>query len=112
MTETLENFSESLKHFGALDYTVFIFMLAVCSCIGLFFGYKDHVKHKANKSESRRGSDTLDYLLGGKNVQVFPGRTYEGSKVLRRDFVFSIIFSGNVTRRFVRFGNYTLRNEY
>jgi hypothetical protein len=72
-SETLENFSASLKRFSFLDYAVFVFMLAVCSCVGLFFGYKDHVKRKANKSESRRGSGTLDYLLGGKNVQVFPG---------------------------------------
>ena len=73
MSETFENFSESLKRFGATDYAVFGFMLTVCSVIGLYFGYKDHVKHKANKLKSRRGSDALDYLLGGKNVQVFPG---------------------------------------
>lgn len=87
MTETLENFSESLKHFGALDYAVFVIMLATCSCIGLLFGYKDHMKHKANKSKSRRGSnaqeEALDYLLGGKNVQVFPGRIFQKLKRFR-----------------------------
>lgn len=93
MTETLENFSESLKHFGVLDYAVFLFMLAVCSCIGLFFGFKDHMKHKANKSKSRRGSnsDTLDYLLGGKNVQVFPGKNYESSNFAIQNYMFSNI---------------------
>lgn len=73
MSESVDNVSESLKRFGPIDYAVFVFMLIVCSVIGLYFGYKDHVKHKANKLKARRGSEALDYLLGGKNVQVFPG---------------------------------------
>jgi hypothetical protein len=112
MTETLEDFSASLKHFGAFDYAVFVLMLAVCSLIGLFFGYKDHIKHKANKTKSRRGSETLDYLLGGKNVQVFPGRNYKSSKLLNQRVIFSSIFSGDVTRCFVRFGNHTFGNQH
>ena len=71
MTET---FTEPLERFTTADYSVFALMLIVCSGIGLYFGYKDHVKHKASKVVSRSGSDALNYLLGGKNVQVFPGR--------------------------------------
>ena len=71
--ESVESINESLRLFSALDYAVFLVMLVVCSCVGLFFGFKDHVKHKTNKSQSRRDSETLDYLLGGQNVQVFPG---------------------------------------
>ena len=70
--QSVKDYSDSLKHFEAIDYVVFVFMLIVCSIIGLYFGYKDHVKHKLHKKKDRRGSDTLDYLLGGKNVQVFP----------------------------------------
>ena len=73
MTESVESLSESLKQFGVVDYAVFIIMLIVCSCVGLYFGYSDHVQSKKNKFKSRRGSQTLEYLLGGKNVQVFPG---------------------------------------
>lgn len=73
MTESVENVNASLMHFGVIDYAVFFFMLFVCSAIGLYFGYKDHAKHKANKSQLRNESRILDYLLGGRNVQVFPG---------------------------------------
>jgi solute carrier family 5 (sodium-coupled monocarboxylate transporter), member 8/12 len=73
MSETVENVSESLKRFGLIDYVVFLFMLAMCSMVGLYFGFKDHKKRQASKLKARRGSDALDYLLGGKNVQVFPG---------------------------------------
>lgn len=73
MEENVEDITASLKQFGAIDYAVFIFMLVVCSFIGLYFGYQDHQKHKENKLKARRGSEALDYLLGGKNVQVFPG---------------------------------------
>lgn len=73
MSESVDNVSESFKQFGAIDYAVFVFMLFMCTCIGLYFGYKDHMKHKKNRLKSKRGSDAMDYLLGGKNVQVFPG---------------------------------------
>lgn len=68
MTESVNNISDSLKQFELVDYAVFGFMLIVCLVIGLYFGYKDHNKNKASGS-----AGTVDYLLGGKNVQVFPG---------------------------------------
>lgn len=73
MTGSVEDVGASLKQFGVADYAVFIFMLIVCSCVGLYFGYADHAQNKKRKLEARRGSETLDYLLGGRNVQVFPG---------------------------------------
>jgi solute carrier family 5 (sodium-coupled monocarboxylate transporter), member 8/12 len=68
---SVDDFSNSLKRFGAADYAVFITMLVCCSCVGLFFGYQDHIKHKRSKNQ-RRGSEALDYLMGGRNMQVFP----------------------------------------
>jgi solute carrier family 5 (sodium-coupled monocarboxylate transporter), member 8/12 len=87
MNETLEELTESLKHFSTVDYAVFLLMLLVCSSVGLFFGYKDHKKHKANKSESQSNSETLDYLLGGKNVQVFPGNNFKSIKKFYLNFL-------------------------
>lgn len=70
MSQNVADVSDSLKRFDVIDYTVFIFMLVLCSFIGLFFGYEDHRKQKA-----RRGSGWVEeYLLGGRNVQVFPGK--------------------------------------
>lgn len=75
MTESVEDVGASLKQFGVIDYAVFIFMLVLCSFVGLYFGYADHSQKKKNKFNSRRDSDgTLEYLLGGKNLQVFPGK--------------------------------------
>lgn len=85
-SKNVDDESESLKTFGAADYAVFLIMLAVCSFIGLYFGYKDHKKHKRNRLKSRRGSAALEYLLGGKNVQVFPGM-FEQKLYLFRHFI-------------------------
>ena len=66
---------ELLSHFGIADYSVFIFMLVVCSCIGLFFGYQDHRKNRKRLQQNDRANDddqALEYLVGGRNMQVFP----------------------------------------
>jgi solute carrier family 5 (sodium-coupled monocarboxylate transporter), member 8/12 len=68
---TVDDLSKSLKRFGTADYAVFITMLILCSCIGIYFGYQDHVKHKRSKKQ-RRGSEALEYLMGGRKMQVFP----------------------------------------
>lgn len=73
MSENVEEISTALRRFDPIDFAVFVFMLLVCSFIGLYFGYKDHKKYKADKLKSRSGTEALDYLLGGKNVPVFPG---------------------------------------
>lgn len=69
--QSVEDLSNSLKRFGKADYAVFIIMLVSCSMIGLYFGYQDHQKNKKAKHR-RRGSAALDYLMGGRNMQVFP----------------------------------------
>lgn len=81
MSQNANILNESLKRFGVADYAVFAFMLTVCSLVGLYFGYKDHVKHKSNKVKSVVGTETLDYLLGGKNVQMFPGLRFIGKEI-------------------------------
>jgi solute carrier family 5 (sodium-coupled monocarboxylate transporter), member 8/12 len=69
----VEELSDSLKRFGTADYAVFIMMLVCCSMVGLYFGYQDHKKRKkAKKSKVSDNNGALDYLMGGRNMQVFP----------------------------------------
>lgn len=70
--ESVEDVSNSMKRFGTADYAVFICMLLTCSIVGLYFGYQDHKKQKNDKLKQRRGSAAADYLMGGRNMQVFP----------------------------------------
>lgn len=70
--QSVEEISNSLKRFGTADYAVFIFMLMTCSVVGLYFGLQDHKKQKKDKLKQRRGSAAADYLMGGRNMQVFP----------------------------------------
>lgn len=109
MSESVDNVSASLKRFGVIDYAVFVFMLVVCSIVGLYFGYKDHVKHKANKLKSRRGSAALDYLLGGKNVQVFPGQLQEPKIQVFQNLV---LHSCNVLGCHFRFRHHASGHEH
>lgn len=69
---SVDDVNKSLKRFGLADYMVFGFMLIMCSAVGIYFGFKDHKKHQKNKLKARRGSEELDYLMGGRNMQVFP----------------------------------------
>lgn len=69
--KTLEDVVSSLKHFGNADYSVFIAMLTSCSLVGFFFAWKDHTKHKKSTA-LEQGGETDDYLMGGRNMQVFP----------------------------------------
>ena len=61
-----------VHHFETADYAVFIFMLIVCSCIGLVFGYKDHMKNNKRGHQRDNEQAALDYLVGGRNLQVVP----------------------------------------
>lgn len=63
--------SSALQHFGILDYFVFVLMLSVCAIIGLYFGLIEK-KKKQSYNEQRRGSEALDYLVGGRKMKVFP----------------------------------------
>jgi hypothetical protein len=69
---SVDDLSDSLKRFGTADYAVFITMLVCCSMVGLYFGYQDHRKHKKSKNQPQGGSEANDYLMGGRNMQVFP----------------------------------------
>lgn len=57
------------KYFGTIDYFVFIVMLIASSLVGLYFGCQDH-RHRRKKVSSK--SDSENYLMGGRNMQIFP----------------------------------------
>ncbi|XP_055547206.1 sodium-coupled monocarboxylate transporter 1-like isoform X1 [Wyeomyia smithii] len=69
--QSVDELSRSLQRFNWPDYLVFVLMLVSCIFIGIFFGYKDHVKHK-NRKTARRDSEALDYLVGGRKMKIFP----------------------------------------
>lgn len=69
--KTLEDVTASLVRFGIADYSVFIAMLIVCSLVGFYFAWKDYKSHK-NATDKEPGCETEDYLMGGRNMQVFP----------------------------------------
>lgn len=65
-----EEFGESLKYFSAADYTVFIGMLAICTFIGLYFGYQDY---KGRKEAPKNAHDEAsNYLMGGRDMPLVP----------------------------------------
>ncbi|XP_075145578.1 kin of rumpel isoform X1 [Haematobia irritans] len=66
--------SSSLQHFGWVDYCVFVLMLIICALIGFYFGFieKKQKNQKRSGHEERRGSEALDYLVGGRKMKVFP----------------------------------------
>ncbi|XP_049538488.1 sodium-coupled monocarboxylate transporter 1-like [Anopheles darlingi] len=68
---TIESIHRRLQRFDWPDYLVFVLMLLICIVIGLYFGYRDHQKHKRQKN-ARRGSEALDYLVGGRKMKIFP----------------------------------------
>lgn len=68
--DSVEELSKSLQRFSWPDYLVFVLMLFSCMCIGVYFGWQDHQKKKHHKA--RRGSEALDYLVGGRKMKVFP----------------------------------------
>uniref|UniRef100_A0A182LRU4 Sodium/solute symporter n=1 Tax=Anopheles culicifacies TaxID=139723 RepID=A0A182LRU4_9DIPT len=70
--QTIDSISRSLQRFDWPDYVVFVLMLLICIVIGVFFGYQDHQKHKRRRKQARRDSEALDYLVGGRKMQIFP----------------------------------------
>ncbi|XP_030373602.1 sodium-coupled monocarboxylate transporter 1 isoform X3 [Scaptodrosophila lebanonensis] len=82
----VKDLSSSLQHFGFVDYFVFVAMLVVCAFIGFYFGFIEKKKKKTKGQvsnnekdaagaagiEERRGSEALDYLVGGRKMKVFP----------------------------------------
>lgn len=51
---------KSFQHFTWIDYSVFVFMLAICTGIGLYFGCVQKQK------------STQDYLMGGRHMNIVP----------------------------------------
>lgn len=66
---SVDDANNSLKRFGLADYLVFVFMLVMCSVVGVYFGYENH---KKSKLKTRRGSGALNYLVGGRKMHIFP----------------------------------------
>jgi solute carrier family 5 (sodium-coupled monocarboxylate transporter), member 8/12 len=56
--------------FGAADYAVFISMLAICTFIGLYFGYVDYRKRKGMTKDAN--TEAADYLMGGRDMSIIP----------------------------------------
>jgi sodium-coupled monocarboxylate transporter 8/12 len=66
---------KSLQQFGLLDYAIFALMLVISSLIGVYFGCQDRLKSKKyrlNRLNTNNGSEVLEYLVGGRNLQVLP----------------------------------------
>jgi solute carrier family 5 (sodium-coupled monocarboxylate transporter), member 8/12 len=61
---------EKISSFQVIDYVVLIVMLAMCSMIGIFFGYKDYKRQKGNSHQSTHNAE--DYLLGGRKMSILP----------------------------------------
>ncbi|XP_069696488.1 sodium-coupled monocarboxylate transporter 1-like [Periplaneta americana] len=57
---SMEDNGEALHGFEIADYIVFVFMLLVCFCIGIYYGF---CTGKVSATE---------YLMGGRNMQIFP----------------------------------------
>lgn len=71
-TMNVSDLSTSLQHFGVMDYCVFVLMLIICAGIGFYFGFIEKKKKNQRNVEHRRGSEALDYLVGGRKMKVFP----------------------------------------
>ncbi|XP_017848100.1 sodium-coupled monocarboxylate transporter 1 isoform X1 [Drosophila busckii] len=83
---SVKDLSSALQHFGIVDYLVFIAMLVVCAVIGFYFGFIEKKQKSKNGQvptddkdaagaagvEERRGSEALDYLVGGRKMKVLP----------------------------------------
>lgn len=53
-----------MQKFSWPDYSMFILMLATCAGIGVYFGFFE--------KKSKHVADESDYLVGGRNMKVFP----------------------------------------
>lgn len=63
MTEeklTVAEVRASMQHFTVIDYVFFVFMLAICGGIGIYFGCV------------KKQRSTQDYLMGGRNMKLVP----------------------------------------
>lgn len=71
--KSFDEVAASLRRFGIVDYCVFIAMLAGCSLVSLYFAWSEHRKQdKTSELEQDRGCESDNYLMGGRNMSVFP----------------------------------------
>jgi solute carrier family 5 (sodium-coupled monocarboxylate transporter), member 8/12 len=61
---SVEDVRIALQHFTLPDYLMFLLMLAICAVIGIYFGFIE--------KKSKQIADETDYLVGGRNMKVFP----------------------------------------
>lgn len=66
----VDDINESLKRFGLADYVLFVFMLMICSVVGICFGYTDHRKQQKINGNLNGASKVLVYLVSGRNMQI------------------------------------------
>lgn len=57
---TVQEVNVMMRSFGIWDYTVFVFMLIACGCVGIYFGF------------IKKSSGTDEYLMGGRNMKILP----------------------------------------
>ncbi|GAB1869712.1 Sodium-coupled monocarboxylate transporter 1 [Camponotus japonicus] len=86
---TVQEISESMQNFGALDYTVFAIMLITCGIVGIYFGF---VKKSSGEDE---------YLVGERNMKMFPV-----SLSLIASFISGIMLLGIPTEVYVHGASY------
>uniref|UniRef100_A0A336KXY7 CSON013148 protein n=1 Tax=Culicoides sonorensis TaxID=179676 RepID=A0A336KXY7_CULSO len=67
----LEQIKTQLQRFGVPDYIVFMIMLIGCVAIGVYFGFIEK-KPKPQKDKSARRLEEDNYLVGGRNMKIFP----------------------------------------
>lgn len=61
---SVEDVRIALQKFALPDYLVFLLMLSICAAIGIYFGFIE--------KKSKQIADETDYLVGGRNMKVFP----------------------------------------
>lgn len=67
----VKDISKSMQRFSGPDYAVFILMLVTCMGIGVYFAWQDH-QRKKKRLKARRGSEALAYLVGDRQMKIFP----------------------------------------
>lgn len=67
----VKDLQHSLQHFDWIDYVVFIFMLASCAVVGIYFGFIDR-KRSRNRGVLNATEVAQEYLMGGRQMSVIP----------------------------------------
>lgn len=68
----VKDLSKSLQHFDWIDYVVFIFMLASCAVVGIYFGFIDRNRSRKRGVSNNATEVAQEYLMGGRQMSVIP----------------------------------------